>query len=266
MYNYAEITEQFPACLSWWEHQTIVSAIPQHWKRQIKIESAEDDSIEVESIYCEFQHRHKIVKEIYRQLNGEKASVMKQNYDKFKRHISLNVESYEQGFTDLMLVTNIVKYRDFQYRLLVGNIYTNDRLFYWNKVPSQKCEYCKQKQMLTHLLFDCDMAKDTWMNLHDFIVKFMEVTENQLNWDLQAIMLNKVHPNSSDIINLLVLITKQYIFSCKCLKKKIYFPHIVQKIENIYQLERYNVQTKNQMCKHQIKWEKYNVKPSDTLD
>ena len=63
-------------------------------------------------------------------------------YSKIARYINITMEEYRQAFINLCNITEIVKYCDFPYQVLCNVIFTNNRLFYWKKVPSKQCEYC----------------------------------------------------------------------------------------------------------------------------
>ena len=63
-------------------------------------------------------------------------------------NITCTIEEYEKALQNIYKISNITKYRDFQFSNCA--IYTYDRLFHWKKVASQKCNYCNEKQTVKH--------------------------------------------------------------------------------------------------------------------
>ena len=52
-----------------------------------------------------------------------------------------------------------------------------------------------------------------------------------------AVMANKVHPNTAHVYNLITLIVKQYMFSCKCLQQKPSVKQIMLHLNYIIKLD-----------------------------
>ena len=109
----------------------------------------------------------------------------------------------------------------------MNSIFTNDRLYYWRKVESQICEYCNaQKQTVTHLIIDCLAIRSVWIELHRYVCQRISTPMSEMDFSCKRIILNDVHPKPGHITNLLVLLTKQHIYTCKCLGKQIKFQEI----------------------------------------
>ena len=171
-----------------------------------------------------------------------------QKYNNFVRTSSVSWERYQSAFMNINQITNIMKYRDFQYRLLMGTILTNNQLYHWGKGDTQVCEFCQvEKQTQVHLMVQCPLIRSLWATLRNFVSQCTKIKINETNFDANNIMMNDVHPKLSNIINLIVLITKQHIYYCKCNSKTIVFREIVEKIEGVYQMERYNANYQNML-------------------
>ena len=66
------------------------------------------------------------------------------------------MEKFVKCFTDLLAVTNIPKYRSFQYRLLHRAIVTNVQLHYYKLTNSDQCSFCHmQRETYSHLFIQC---------------------------------------------------------------------------------------------------------------
>ena len=165
-------------------------------------------------------------------------------------------ESFTQACKNIHGITNITKYRNFQYLLLVGILPTNNQLFYWKKVPSQSCEFCMcRKQTLGHLLFFCERTQKLWSELSDFMIQCMNVT--QLNYSYKNVMLNTVHSQPNHLCNFMVLVVKQYIYASKFRKKRFNINGALHKINELFMVEENNARINNRLAFHRSKWAPY---------
>lgn len=152
--------------------------------------------------------------------------------------------------------TIATKYRDFQYRLLMGNIVTNATLKLWKLSSTDKCTFCNlQREDEVHMLCECIKIKPVW----DEVRKYIKQNDknnmyNVLDWSNKAIIFNSVHPRPGNAINFIILIVKQYIYRARCQNKKPY-PSLVEfEIEQVYKIEEIIAQKKNKMTRHAEKW------------
>ena len=65
------------------------------------------------------------------------------------------------------------------------------------------------------------------------------------------------------IINFIVLVIKQMIFSYKCSKEKLTWSKVERELNNLYEIELYNAFTNQKLSKHVNKW-RY-IKPECTF-
>ena len=161
-------------------------------------------------------------------------------------------DSYLRLHKNARKLTDNIKMRDFQYRLLLGKIYTNDVLKKWKIVDSEMCDYClKERQTITHLLFECELIRKVW----EYFTKIFGRSDRDFEWTLVNIMSNLVHPKPKHKINLIVLIVKQFIFQCKCMGVKPNHTKAAEKVLNFYEIEKYNAKLENKVCKIDKDWE-----------
>ena len=172
----------------------------------------------------------------------------------FQKHniSNLSIEEYQAAFKSIYYVSNVTKYRDFQYRLLVNAIFTNDK-----KAETQGCEYCNCiKQTLKHLLYEYPQAKAIWAEFTTFVQECMyEVQLPKI--EAKHIFLNSLHANPGHIVNFMMLCAKQLIFARKCLGKTTNFSHVLYKIDFMQLIEKYNANVLNKIIKHTHKWAPY---------
>ena len=73
----------------------------------------------------------KPVKVVYTMMNNARVTkLLIGKYNKFCKGLELTYEKYLKAFTNLSKITRIMKYRNFQYHLLLNAIYTNNQLFH----------------------------------------------------------------------------------------------------------------------------------------
>ena len=76
---------------------------------------------------------------------------------------TLTYEDYQKLFANIYKKTKIVKYRDFEYRLLLGKIVTNKELYEWKIKDNANCSFCNLEiDSLLHLFKNCTIVKDIY--------------------------------------------------------------------------------------------------------
>ena len=152
--------------------------------------------------------------------------------------IDIKIVLFTTEFKNIAKVTDITKLRDFQYKLLLGKIFTNKMLFKWKKVDTEMCDICKLDtvQTVDHLLFECSASKKIWSVLKEGF------PEDLYSWNLQNIKSNLVHDNPCHILNLVTLSTKYFIFQHKCLKIKTNISKWKNHLKLLYQSEMFKSQ------------------------
>ena len=114
----------------------------------------------------------------------------------------------------------IVKYKDFQYRLLMNAIHANNRLFYWKIVNTKSCDYCDKKQT-EHLFWECEKIQVLWRRLANYIRECMHIAQNEIEFNCKNVFLNKIHENNVHIVNFITLVVKQYMLKSAWAKRQI---------------------------------------------
>ena len=173
--------------LSWMEILQLIDAIPKEWKCHVMQNPVEWSP----TLYDRLKHLKKPAAVIYTSLI-EDSSVLLYHWNKMMKNVKVTTERLRQAFLKIYSLTNVVKYRDFQYRLLASHIPLNNKLFYWGKVESQLCEWCNaSKQTVSHFFYECVIAKKMWDKLKEHIdenIKDIPIME----WGLEEIILGDI--------------------------------------------------------------------------
>ena len=208
-----ELSAKYVCHVSWLWYTSVLKAIPMLWKSIINME----DLLSTEKIMHETIATNK--KPVLVVYNYSIDLPTDSNMLKYVRYFNKIHGVNPISITDLYCymkmiykITSVSKLRDFQYRLLLGKIFTNDTLYKWKIVKTEKCNLCNNaKQDNTHLFLECIKTRKIWQ-----LIKDICPTIPNSAWNINNIICNNVHPDVNDISNLLILITKQYIFRCKC--------------------------------------------------
>ena len=121
------------------------------------------------------------------------------------------MQEYKQLFLKINKITDMIKLREFQYRLLLNKVCTNDILYKWKIVNSPMCDWCNNTiQMVEHLLYECTVTNRIWEELSKRIFINCNLTKH-------TILNNYVHTENAHVGNVITLITKQFIFKEKYL-------------------------------------------------
>ena len=142
-------------------------------------------------------------------------------------------------------MTNVAKYCSFQYRLLHYAIVTNVNLQQWGLKESNLCYFCgTHPEMIEHLLFRCEKVQAFWQE----VFKWLEteyVETNDLSKGEVALLLNQAHSKQQNVVNFIILVAKQYIYSTKCVGGSLSCNSLKFKVNSIKQMEKY-IAIKNQ--------------------
>ena len=154
---------------------------------------------------------------------------------------------------DIYRLTNVAKYRSFQYRLLQRGIVTNIQLYKWKITESTRCFFCKEGiETITHLLSECTIVQELWQNVKKFLEQYYGIINVDLN--TAAIIKNQICMPKGNIGNMICLITKQYVYQQKCLQGSIHFPCLKEVILKTQNMEKYIAIKNNRLSKHLKKW------------
>ena len=151
-------------------------------------------------------------------------------------------------------LTNVPKYRSFQYRLLQRALVTNIELKKWGIVQDNRCSFCyKQPETILHIIYQCEEVRKVWNSFLQYVKE--KYPSQQIFISENNVILNTMVKKRKHVINLMCLITKQYIYRQRCLGKVLSFPELRACIEHIQKIERYIAIKNGKLQVHLQKWE-----------
>ena len=245
----SQINELYNVQLSQMRYNALVSAVPCAWKKEIMNSDVDiHAAMEEPGILIKLCESTKWSKTIYYMLidsplglNHVKESLLKltgQCYD---------LEQIMEICKSLDQTTDIAKYRSFQYRMLHNAVLMNNRLFYMGVVNHRMCDNCNaEKETVSHFFYDCIVAQRIWFQIRDYLqTKYSIVVEFT-----KSEVITGVITDQPMIVNLICFITKQKMYTCKCLGKKLGIKNITTEFELIQNLEHQKAMRNNSFKKY----------------
>ena len=154
-------------------------------------------------------------------------------------------------------VTNVTKYRSFQYRIMQRGLVTNIQLFKWGLTETDSCSFCTQHQhqeTMVHLFATCNVVEEIWSQFQIFVETRFNIPQAQLELTPSKIILNKILPRAGHVVNFLCLVTKQYIYRQRCQSQQLSFTHLKRIFYKLECIEKYVATKNHRLEKHQRKW------------
>ena len=237
--------------LSVMECNSILSAIPKHWKKMM-LEEETQKSYEYE--YDKILKVKKTARYYYKHVNS--TNVVKVNlakeWNRKVNSLALEEEDVQKIIIGIDRVTNQSKLRSFQLRLMHRAIVFKDKLFRWKITENNLCCACKkEKESMEHYFWFCPEAQKFWSQV-DKLIK--DKVQDVYTYDIFSILFNQIHEKDNHIANFIVLVTKQYMYASKCQKKEYKIQELKYKIESTQRYEKYHAISTNKVEKHCRKW------------
>ena len=131
-------------------------------------------------------------------------------------------EDWWEIFPNFLKQVKPAKLRCFQYRVLTRSLTVNTLRNKWDKTISAKCTFCKENdETIPHILFYCREVQELWKNIARTILYFLKV---QIKLDVKTVILNNYKGPCKELINMLIVTLKQYIYAKKCFEEKPNYP------------------------------------------
>ena len=140
------------------------------------------------------------------------------------------------------------KTREFQYKILNRILPLNDFLFKIGKCESPLCTFCNSsEESLPHLFFKCSFVQHFWRSIQPLFGSFL-ISETDVILGITKPLQNSL------LYNHFILLSKQYIYSCKlknAIPTRVVF---FAKVKAVFEMERRIAKEKNKLSFHHRKW------------
>ena len=237
--------------LSFLEYHTIKSALPKEWKALIKKNRPappNDYCFKIDVI----RKKSKLSQFYYKESNCSDRKIRSLTA-LWKLMLKEEDIDLSEQFCNLYKITNYVKLRSFQYRILHNALILNRRLFQWGIAPSPKCTFCNNAdEEIIHLFTECNEIKKIWYGIEQLLKEKYNIVEVTLT--KRAIMFNEFTEKPCHMANLICLLTKFAIYKARCENKMPLLAPIIAQIRRIKTFELYNAKKNNKMNIFRKKW------------
>lgn len=133
--------------------------------------------------------------------------------------------------------TTDVKLRWFQYRLLNRILTTNVFMFTIGQRNDKACTFCKKEsETLCHLFLQCETVKPIWDQLQTWISDKVGI---HVNLNEQHILFGLDPEKSNHAPNLILILTKIFIYKKRCQNSNLSFFQLQKELENYHNLEKF---------------------------
>ena len=140
-------------------------------------------------------------------------------------------------------------------KLLNKYLVTNDFLYKIGVVHSSTCSFCgDENESLEHILISCNYAKEFWAEVIKWLVNLKIIISNLSK---REIILGKPKCDDELFVNQVLLIAKQYLYSCRWNNTFPLFRVFINKLRHIHNLEREIAKFNNKFSDYMKKWNKF---------
>ena len=236
----------------------IISALP----RRLKSESLKQPCWD-EEFYNNMKKKKFLTSYAYNTLIQQKdVTSAKRTKWEAELETSVPVEEFLEYFQDVFRISNVPKYRSFQYRLLHRAVITNVLLSRWKIISNENCTFCgKDAETYSHLFVMCEKIQDLWISLENFMYIF---TKDDIDFNVKNVMFNRIVNKSRSVKNFLCLVCKQYIYRQRCFKVSVKFHELKELILKLHNMEKYIATKNNKLTIFYKKW--YDKVPEDLVN
>ena len=147
------------------------------------------------------------------------------------------------------------KTRKFQYKLLNRCLVTNTFLCRIGIIPSPACSLCgESEEYLKYLFLSCHYTKNFWSEVIKWLVDHKVKIENLSDKD---ILFGIIGCEDEIFVNHILLLAKQYLYSCRQNKYPPSIRVLHSKINTVFLIETMIAKSNNKLETYNMKWSKY---------
>ena len=237
-----EIEEQTHSKVPFTFYWGLIAAIPKAWKDILKGNGLEDPNVEGLAI-SQIVESKKSVALLYREINANQKVIEEYVNRWHKVGVSLDNDDLLRAFLRINKLSNVVKLRSFQYRMLVGAITMNTHLYYYGIKDSKSCSFCDgEEETLNHLFYQCNKRKS--------LIEWLEQTSSD-HVTFKNVLLSQLGNNR---LNTFSLFMKYHIYSYRCQGKTPTVFTLKEMLKENRKIEYRIAVGKDQVDTHFKKW------------
>ena len=242
--------------LSKMRYNSLKSALPQEWKEFFILHQKQEYLPVPPQNYDQMFLEENFSRKVYHYITGD-LLLLQNKFVKWKKDLGVDIcddiVEFGKEHGKMYTLTNVTRFRSFQYRLLQRGLVTNILLCKWGIIESSKCSFCKiEEESVLHIMVLCREIWKIWCMLTSFLTERYGDLEVEIN--AKTVVLNTIVKPRNHVANFLCLLLKQFIYKQRCLGEPIHFPVFKMYINKIEKIEKYIAAKNGKMLKHESKW------------
>ncbi len=144
--------------------------------------------------------------------------------------------------------------RQQQYKVAQRYVCLNPLLLKMGVKETDRCTFCKEeKETISHLFVNCNKIKNFWTHFQNWWIQ--ETNKNIQLDEVHTIFGFWEHDTYVDLLNVLLLIAKKYIYECRCSDNVPHFQAYLQKVKAYSEIEKASARKKDRYLNFLQKWE-----------
>ena len=238
---------------------SIIDAIPVSWKRIIH--NNQNQNIvalfnSYKSNFSKVMQNSSNTKFIYQALVSKKSKTfddrlwIKWSID-FGNNLLCEEDDISNAFSLIKKTTLSPVHRYFQFRVIHRILVTNKNLQIWKLKDNSLCTFCKNDtETIYHVLWECNIIQRLWEQIFHWL---HDILDSDIRFNSKEIILG-INDEHLMMYNAVFVITKQYIYACKCKDDLPNFDVLITKIKYYIRLEKYIATKIDKLQIHYRKW------------
>lgn len=184
--------------------------------------------------------------EICSVFNENKSVPTAQN--KFNKIFNFTKEDWKKIYILPFITTNNSKLQWLQYRINHNILVTNQILNKIKIIDNSKCTFCEQEEeTLVHIFWDCELVQNLFKEVNTWL--------NNVNVSKKHMLFGNTDKMvKGNAYNIILLVIKQYIYTTRCLKKKLSLSLVKSMLKNTYELEKIAAIKKQRLDDFHLIW------------
>lgn len=172
-------------------------------------------------------------------------------------NIALDPKTFASLFRKINQISSSTKLRFLQYKILTKTLITNVHASKWDNTITSNCTFCNTVAETTlHLFFECACVRKLWTALSKWFKYFYEIN---VTFTAELCLLNNFAKRNSALINIIVLITKFFIYRCKSQKCLPKFTLLVKEISKVKNIEFFIASKNDKLYKFARRWDDFEI-------
>ena len=230
--------------------QSLIKTIPRSWREALgtKEQVTEVDSKGITTVL----EKAKVVRWAYLELLP-KSETIPVACDKWQDELELSgTYNWDDVFNRVYVVSDDRNLRWFQFQCLHRFLPTNKRLYMYGLSDTNKCRSCPMYQeSISHLFWHCQCVALFWRQIKEAF----RIDDLSIDRVILGVGCETCH---ADRLNLLILLAKKFIWSCRVSERPVTFQTFISQLQEYSRVEKHVAQINDKLGRYKYLWKTMN--------